>query len=347
VVGGTVHALRKTGGNPTPVDLLVVDEGSQLELGDLAMATRHLAPGGRVVLAGDHHQLPPIIHGTYPEAEDGRAGLEDSCFAYLYDRQDEADPYVVQLTDDFRMNRVLSGFAAETLYGPEYRPATKTIGDRRIGLGRARSGDGLMSYLLDPAYPLVLAIPEDIHAGLASPIEAGLVARAVVALRERLLDPATGKLYPKGQAGDAAFFRTGLFVVAPHHVQIEAVRAALAQLRDFDVVPFVDTVDKMQGQQTQAVLVSYGVSDPETALAEAEFIYSRNRLNVSVTRAQAKCIVFLPRMLLEPPLGAYESRRASEGIGHMQALVSYALAHGETRSFTLDDEAGALTVIRA
>jgi len=35
--------------------------------------------------------------------------------------------------------------------------------------------------------------------------------------------------------------------------------------------PFVDTVDKMQGQESQVVISSYGVSDIETALSEANF----------------------------------------------------------------------------
>ena len=62
--------------------------------------------------------------------------------------------------------------------------------------------------------------------------------------------------------------------------------------------PFVDTVDKMQGQESQAVIASYGVSDIETAMSEANFIYSLNRLNVTVTRAKTKCILFISRPLL-------------------------------------------------
>ena len=52
----------------------------------------------------------------------------------------------------------------------------------------------------------------------------------------------------------------------------------------------MDTVDKMPGQQSRVVIVSYGVSDLETALQEGEFIYSRNRLNVSIIRARAQCL---------------------------------------------------------
>lgn len=55
----------------------------------------------------------------------------------------------------------------------------------------------------------------------------------------------------------------------------------------------------MQGQECEAVIVSYGVSDVECAMNEKEFIYSLNRLNVAITRARSKTIVFLPRPLLE------------------------------------------------
>ena len=50
---------------------------------------------------------------------------------------------------------------------------------------------------------------------------------------------------------------------------------------------FVDTVDKMQGQQSWVVIVSYGVSDTETALQEADFIYGLNRVMVAITRLSA------------------------------------------------------------
>ena len=47
-------------------------------------------------------------------------------------------------------------------------------------------------------------------------------------------------------------------------------------------------MDKMQGQEADAVIVSYGVADPEFALREAEFIYGLNRLNVAITRARCQ-----------------------------------------------------------
>ena len=90
----------------------------------------------------------------------------------------------------------------------------------------------------------------------------------------------------------------------------------------------------MQGQQSQAVIVSHGVSDTETALQEAEFIYRLNRLNVAITRAQAKCVVFLPRPLLEPLLELLRNDNAAQGLGFMHALIDYCAA-GQEREFSL------------
>jgi hypothetical protein len=77
------------------------------------------------------------------------------------------------------------------------------------------------------------------------------------------------------------------------------------------------------------VIVSYGVSDVEYAMNEKEFIYSLNRLNVAITRARSKTIVFLPRPLLEAPVAAFEDDTIAEGIAFMQGLWRWAEEHGE------------------
>jgi superfamily I DNA and/or RNA helicase len=63
-------------------------------------------------------------------------------------------------------------------------------------------------------------------------------------------------------------------------------------------MPLVDTVDKLQGKERAVIFVSYGVADAEYARAEAEFLLSSNRFNVSVTRAQKKVVVFCSEQVL-------------------------------------------------
>ena len=100
----------------------------------------------------------------------------------------------------------------------------------------------------------------------------------------------------------------------------------------------------MQGQECEVVIVSYGVSDVEHAMNEKEFIYSLNRLNVSITRARTKTIVFLPRPLIEPPMQVYEDDQLCDGVAFMQGLVQFAEHRGETLRYA--QEAGELKVFR-
>jgi DNA replication ATP-dependent helicase Dna2 len=189
--------------------------------------------------------------------------------------------------------------------------------------------------VLDPGYPLVVCVLEDVKATAHNPVEAALVADVVGALRDRI-----------PVADDDEFHDEAVFVVSPHHAQIRAVRRSLRQLRDWDRLPQVDTVDKTQGQERDAVVISYGVSDVEYALSEREFIYSLNRLNVAVTRARAKSIVFLSRRLLEPPIQALDDDTIADGVAFMEGLAQWCEAHGPA-PLVIDAGGTRVTVLRA
>jgi superfamily I DNA and/or RNA helicase len=64
-------------------------------------------------------------------------------------------------------------------------------------------------------------------------------------------------------------------------------------------MPTVDTVDKLQGQERDAIVVSYGVADAAYASAEGEFLFSRRRFNVAATRARTKLVVLCAHSLLD------------------------------------------------
>jgi DNA replication ATP-dependent helicase Dna2 len=174
----------------------------------------------------------------------------------------------------------------------------------------------LLSACLDPAYPLVAVILEGMQSLGENRVEAELVARMVAAFRDWLAD-GNGALHKD----DEQFFRSGVFVVSPHRAQNRAIRRELRALRDWSARPFVDTVDKMQGQEAEAVIVSYGVADPEYALQKAEFIYSLNRLNVAATRARSKTIVCLTAPLLQGSPAVLDVPEAAAGLAYMRDLI--------------------------
>jgi hypothetical protein len=339
VLGATAYSCLKSHGELAGFDLVVIDEASQVRVPEAAVAVSLVGEAGRLVLAGDHLQLPPIVAGRYPDTPPGEPLLHRSVFEAVCPRHSPLTPdpsppqggeggnpsrILRQLLENFRMNDVLTGVAARLLYGPRYAPVNRAVAGRRLPFKARRGLDPLVRACLDPDFPLVVVVLDGPRAAQANPVEADLVAQLVVALREGLRGP-DGRPY----ADDATFFRHGVFIVSPHHAQIRAIQRELAGRRRWEALPFVDTVDKMQGQEADAVLVSYGVADPEFALREAEFIYGLNRLNVAVTRARTKSVLCLPRPLLEATPHVLDVEPAAAGLAFMRRLVALAEEAGE------------------
>ena len=321
VLGATVWQARKTPPDRLRYDLVVIDEGSQLRVGDAAIAFRRVAPSGRVVVAGDDRQLPPIVQAEFPVPE-GELPLHRSILEAL--RAGDPDGLLTcTLTENFRMNDRLCDYPRRSIYPAAYRPATDEVARRRLRVGPA--AEELVGLLVDPDWPVTLCVLEEVRATTRNPVEAALAARVVAEMRDLL-----------PVADDEQFAAESVFVVSPHHAQIRLLRRALDQLRDWDPRPLVDTVDKMQGQERDAVVVSYGVSDVETALMEKQFIFSLNRLNVSITRAKAKTILFLPRPLLEPPIQVLDDDEVAEGVAYMQGLMHWCIDQTDPITTTAD-----------
>ena len=329
VVGGTVWSCLKAWDALPGFDLVIVDEASQVRVAEAAVPITALAARGRVILAGDDKQLPPIVQGIYPEPAAGEPVLHRSIFEAVRTGAGGED-LVQQLQENFRLNDVLTSYAARLLYGPGYRCVSEEVAKRRLPLSLRRAWQPVVQYCLSPAHPMVLVLLHGSAAGRENACEAALVADLVCALRERLCDEA-GRVFPD----DADFFRHGLFIVSPHHVQIRLIKRLLHDRRAWDHPPFIDTVEKMQGQQAEAVIVSYGVSDPDFALQEAEFIYGLNRLNVAITRARSKSVVCLPEPLVRANPQVLEIPEAERGLAFMRRLLDLTREHGEAASFDL------------
>jgi superfamily I DNA and/or RNA helicase len=234
---------------------------SQVRLPEASVPLTLRRTTGRLLLAGDHQQLPPIVHGEWPNPASGPV-IHDSVLVALRVAGDAS--LGLQLQENWRMNRTLTGLAAEFIYGPDYRCANEDIATHRLRWSAPEGSTTLARYALDPDFPFVIVVLDGVEAGKENVIEAELVAELARALRDGLR-LAAGGVYPD----DSSFFHgtkkedPGAFIVSPHHVQIAAIRKSLAACGLTN--PFVDTVEKMQGQQAEAVLVSYGVSDPEVA----------------------------------------------------------------------------------
>lgn len=339
IVGGTIHALYKASRTESlEFDIIVLDEASQKKVPDALVALNKLKTKGRYLIVGDDKQLPPIILGKYSEDENNLLKLHRSIFEVI--RQNDKNGLLTcQLLENFRMNESICKFPADYIYGNNYKSFSKEIAKRKILLKQNRKKSNLISSIIDPDYPFVLCVLEGVISGIENVIEARLVAEIVKFLRDNLIDPKSNKIYPRNKKGDRLFWNEGLFVVSPHHKQINRIKDELNK-RNIKEPFFVDTVEKMQGQETNVGIVSYGLSDPEQAASEAEFIYSLNRLNVAITRARAKMIIFIPKPLFYPLIEVMENEELNEGISYMLNLKKFMEQNGECNKFNLDKNNG-------
>jgi uncharacterized protein len=75
-----------------------------------------------------------------------------------------------------------------------------------------------------------------------------------------------------------------ILVVAPYNLQVRRLERRLSPVR-------VGTVDKFQGQEAAVVIFSMCASSGDASPRGIEFLFSRNRLNVAISRAQTLAIV--------------------------------------------------------
>ena len=162
----------------------------------------------------------------------------------------------------------------------------------------------LFRSLLDPAHPRVFCRVAHRDSRRRSEEEADLVAGIVQELLRCGVAPRE------------------IAVIAPFRAQANAIRIAL-QKSDPDRVPsrdlVVDTVERMQGQERDVVIVSFTASDPAWVTRLAEFYFQPERLNVAVTRAKRKLIlVGSPRVLDAFPADP----RLREGVNLLRSLLA-------------------------
>src|ERR671918_3008147 len=240
------------------VDALFVDEGGQFALADV-MAVGTAARN--LVLLGDPNQLPQVSQGSHPP------GADASVLGHLLGEDETLrEGMGVFLEQTWRMRPEVNAYISETFYEGRLQPApvtsTRSVAD----------GNGLRFLSVE-------------HGGhrTAAPEEA----KAVAAEIERLL----GTPY-EDEDGPRTLREHDFIVVAPYNSHVRCLREAVPP------AVRVGTVDKFQGQQATVVFFSMASSSGEDVPRGLDFLFSRNRLNVAVSRA--RCLAYVvasPRLL--------------------------------------------------
>ncbi|MDQ3890384.1 MAG: TM0106 family RecB-like putative nuclease [Actinomycetota bacterium] len=258
LVAGTAWLFAREEMDGT-LDYLLIDEAGQVSLADaLAMGTA----ARNLILLGDPLQLAQVVQGIHP----GASGA--SVLAHLLgDSSTIPEGRGLFLERTFRMHPDVSRFVSNAFYEGRLESAEECGGQATA------FGTGIR----------FLPVPHRANRQ-SSPEEAERIRVEIARM--------TGGGYTTARGDWLALREEDFVVVAPFNAHVRCLRAALP-----DGVR-VGTVDKFQGQEAAVVFFSMASSSGEDIPRGMEFLFSRNRLNVAISRA--RCLAFLvasPRLL--------------------------------------------------
>jgi ATP-dependent RNA/DNA helicase IGHMBP2 len=239
-------------------DLVVIDEACQsTEPGCWVPALR----AERMVLAGDHCQLPPTVLST----EAAREGFETSLLERMV--QLHGDRVTRQLNVQYRMHQQIMDFSSRQFYRGSLEAHESVAQHLLRDLPTWNSvtvGDEPLSFI-DTAGAGWEEEQEPEGSSRWNPREAELVLKKVAELEA------------------AGLATRDIAVIAPYAAQVRWLRDRAKR----DALE-IDTVDGFQGREKEAVLISCVRSN---SAGEIGFLADTRRMNVALTRARRKLIL--------------------------------------------------------
>jgi len=232
-----------------------------------------IAKAGRVVLAGDHQQLPPTVKSEKAAKE----GLRETLFEKCITRQPEASR---MLTVQYRMHEQIMQFSSEQFYEGRL-VAAPTVAHSGLDAYDIRFAPDLPVEFLDTAGFgfQEITIPES--RSTANPEEADLLLKRLA----QLLEPY--------DAPDHEADPLSIGVIAPYRAQINYLKDAVEENDELSGLLLhrqlsVGTVDSFQGQERDIIAISLTRSNSH---GEIGFLSDIRRMNVGMTRARKKLLL--------------------------------------------------------
>jgi uncharacterized protein len=287
LIAGTTWLWARSQIRPYPVDVLVVDEAGQLALAD-AIASANGAKN--LILLGDPLQLSQVAQAEHPDGS-GASVLEHVLGAHATLPDDQG----VFISETRRMHPDVCRFISNQIY--EGRLSSHESCARQ----NTQFGTGLR--WLEATHT---------ERSTESPEEAQIVLAQISAM--------VGTPWTNQRGESTALRAEDFMVVAPYNDQVDLLREL------FDRTPGLrgvqaGTVDKFQGREAPVVFFTMTTSTGEDMPRGPEFLFSRNRLNVAVSRARCLAFLVCTESLLNSRARTIEEMRL---IGTLSAFVEYA-----------------------
>ena len=255
------------------IDYLFIDEAGQVSIADL-ISIGNVARN--IVLIGDQNQLGQPIKGTHPN-ESGQSILD-----YLLEGKDTIpEDRGIFLNKTYRLNSKLNDFISSNFY--EERLICDEITDKRLIKFNKKSkikDSGIHYIEMNHTNNTQTSVEE------------------FEVIKNLLKDMIGLEFDDQGETRKLTI--DDFLIISPYNTQVNLLISKLEESKFIN--PRVGTIDKFQGQQAPITIISMTSSDSDALPRNKEFFFSRNRLNVAISRAQvASIILFNPNLLDSSP----------------------------------------------
>ncbi|MDY3670856.1 MAG: AAA domain-containing protein [Prevotella sp.] len=222
----------------------------------------------RVILAGDHCQLPPTIKSIAAM----KGGLDKTLMQRIVEHKPEA---VTLLTMQYRMNEAIMRFSSDWFYHGEVvaAPEVKFRG------------------ILDLDRPMEWREIRNEELGIRNEEFVGENFGRVNKPEARETLMALAEYFVKIGRQRIIDERIDVGIISPYRAQVQYLRHLIKKtdfFKPFRKIISVNTVDGFQGQERDVILVSLVRSNEEGQIG---FLRDLRRMNVAITRARMKLII--------------------------------------------------------
>ncbi|NPA77005.1 MAG: IGHMBP2 family helicase [Candidatus Diapherotrites archaeon] len=230
-------------------NVAVIDEAAQATIPSVLIP---ISRADRVVMAGDHKQLPPTILSQQAKI------LERTAFEIIAEQYSEV---VSMLEIQYRMNEVLANFPSREFYDGKVKTAevVKRIGPKDLGINEPE-----ITLIDTRQHPLREERRRAWDHSIKNILEARIAKEWVENYLNRGVDPK----------------RMGVITA------YDAQRDVLATIMPDGIE--VNTVDGYQGREKDIILISFARSNEQGSIG---FLSDMRRLNVALTRARRKLVL--------------------------------------------------------
>lgn len=251
-------------------DYVIVDEAAKATYPELAVS---FAKAEKIILVGDHKQLPPVLDTEIIEANKETIHVEDlkeSLFEKLYNNFSEDNKQ--RLTIQYRMHPVIGSLISKVFYDNEIQNGTPK---EQRNTGIVCYDDVAIEWIttseLSPSRRYEKKVGNANNATYKNNAELDIIKNKL-----RDLDSLATKSIKVG-------------VITAYRAQKSAIKDMVRQQNFKFLKTEVDTVDAFQGGQKEIIIYSTVRSSDKSR--RIGFLKSEARLNVSLSRAQSLLII--------------------------------------------------------